>query len=99
MRKIVVTFQVITLLFLSQVFGHSIPRSADSSADESWNFTLTDSEGRSHTPAEWKDSKAIALLFIGADCPISNAYAPEINRTFSAFAGKHVAFYLVHSDP
>jgi len=99
MRRIVVTFQAITLLFLAQVFGRPIQLSAGNSSDGSWNFTLTDSEGRSHSPAEWKDSKAVALLFIGADCPISNAYAPEINRTFSTFAGKHVAFYLVHSDP
>ena len=38
------------------------------------------------------------LLFVTSDCPISNAYAPEIERTCAAFAPKGVACTLVYED-
>jgi hypothetical protein len=33
------------------------------------------------------------------DCPISNRYAPEIQRLADEFSAKRVPFYLVHVDP
>jgi hypothetical protein len=38
------------------------------------------------------------LLFVTSDCPIANAYAPEIQRLCSAFAPKGVACTLVYED-
>lgn len=38
------------------------------------------------------------LIFITADCPISNGYAPEINRLVVANADRGVAFTLVQVD-
>ncbi|MFO1496775.1 MAG: redoxin domain-containing protein [Verrucomicrobiota bacterium] len=40
--------------------------------------------------------KAVVLIFVRADCPISNRYAPEIRRLFQEFAGQGVSFWLVH---
>jgi peroxiredoxin len=62
-------------------------------------FSLTDSEGKTHSQREWQQSQAVVLLFVGAECPISNAFAPEINRISAAYGSKRVSFYLVHSDP
>lgn len=42
-------------------------------------------------------SKAVALIFVRTDCPISNRYAPEIERLYQAY-GKQVAFYAVYPD-
>lgn len=42
--------------------------------------------------------KAVVLLFIAADCPISNSYAPEIQRLTEAYTSREVALYLVHTD-
>lgn len=44
-------------------------------------------------------TKAVVLLFVARDCPISNAYAPEIKRLCDHYARAHVAFYLVYPDP
>src|SRR5262249_38688129 len=33
------------------------------------------------------------------DCPISNAYAPEIKRICANYAPKKVATFIVHADP
>jgi thiol-disulfide isomerase/thioredoxin len=43
--------------------------------------------------------KAVVLLFIARDCPISNAYAPEIGRICARYTAQKVAFYLVYPDP
>ena len=43
--------------------------------------------------------KAVVLLFIARDCPISNAYAPEIKRLIARYTPQKVAFYLVYPDP
>ena len=40
--------------------------------------------------------KATALIFIARDCPISNAYAPELARIYRDFAPRGVAFRFVY---
>src|SRR5207249_2634589 len=62
------------------------------------HFSLPDTEGRNHTVEEWQQTRAVVLFFIAAECPVSNRYAPEINRLVADFASQHVAFYAVHSD-
>jgi thiol-disulfide isomerase/thioredoxin len=42
--------------------------------------------------------KAIVLLFVGYDCPISNAYSPEILRICKEYTPKNVAFCVVYAD-
>jgi hypothetical protein len=38
-------------------------------------------------------------VFIMPDCPISNAYAPEIKSICTDYQAKKIAFYVVHADP
>jgi hypothetical protein len=45
------------------------------------------------------DGKASVLFFITSDCPISNSYAPEIQRICSDYAPKKVSCDLVYVDP
>ncbi len=44
-------------------------------------------------------TKAIVFLFTSTDCPISNRYAPEVQRVVSEFVGKGVVFKLVYPNP
>jgi hypothetical protein len=44
-------------------------------------------------------NKATVLVFISAECPISNRYAPDIQRLYKAFAPKGVRFWLVYPNP
>src|SRR4051812_38695473 len=41
---------------------------------------------------------ANVLLFVGTDCPISNGYAPEIQRVCAAAAARGVRCLLVYED-
>lgn len=45
------------------------------------------------------DQKAACLLFVGADCPIANANAPEVGRLVAEFSPKGVAFAVVYAVP
>jgi peroxiredoxin len=61
-------------------------------------FSLSDTSGRSHSPDEWTAKRAIVLLFMGTDCPLSNNYVPELNRMYALYAPRGVAFYAVQGD-
>jgi hypothetical protein len=60
---------------------------------------FTDTAGRVQMPLSQPDRKATVLFFVLPDCPISNAYAPEIRRICDDFEKKKVAAFLVHADP
>ena len=44
-------------------------------------------------------ARATVYLFVAADCPISNAYAPEMARIEEAYRERGVAFFAVYTDP
>jgi hypothetical protein len=46
-----------------------------------------------------ESSKAIVFLFTSVDCPISNRYAPVVQRLYQTFAAQGVAFWLVYPNP
>jgi peroxiredoxin len=61
-------------------------------------FSFTDTSGQLHTRAEWKDKRAIVLLFLTTDCPLSNGYVPELNRIKDTYSSRGVAFYAIQGD-
>jgi hypothetical protein len=44
-------------------------------------------------------ARAKVLLFVRTDCPITNRYAPELQRIASEFTSKGVEFWLIYPDP
>jgi len=63
------------------------------------DFALADVKGTLHTSAEWAGRQAVVLFFLGTECPVSNAFAPEMKRLAETYGPKGVAFYGVHPDP
>jgi AhpC/TSA family len=43
--------------------------------------------------------KALVLLFVRSDCPISNRYAPEIRRLYEKYSSKGIEFRLIYPEP
>jgi len=62
------------------------------------SLTVQDINGVPRSPLH-PDGKASVLFFITSDCPISNSYAPEIQRICSEYAPRQVACSLVYVDP
>lgn len=65
----------------------------------SGDAAVRDVNGRAHAPFVLGDKKAAVLLFVMPDCPVSNAYGPEIKRIVADYEAKKVAVFLVHADP
>ena len=63
-------------------------------------FSLSDAQGKSCTSAKRVAGgcKAVVLLFLSTECPISNGYAPEMARLAKEFGSRGVMFYGVHCD-
>jgi mono/diheme cytochrome c family protein/peroxiredoxin len=61
-------------------------------------FSLRDAAGATHTTAEWAKAKAVVLFFVTTDCPLSNGYAPEMNRFEETYTPRGVRFYAVQGD-
>lgn len=60
--------------------------------------TLVDLDGRPVDPFGG-EARATVLAFIEADCPISNRYAPELNRLHAEYTGRGVRLWLVYPGP
>jgi hypothetical protein len=58
---------------------------------------FSDLNGFVHRPMESGDKVGSVLVFFWHDCPISNSYAPEINRICASYT--NFAFYIVQVDP
>jgi thiol-disulfide isomerase/thioredoxin len=43
--------------------------------------------------------KAVVLLFIRSDCPISNRYAPELEKLYKRYFPSGIEFLLVYPEP
>ncbi|NNE90954.1 MAG: redoxin domain-containing protein [Verrucomicrobiales bacterium] len=75
--------------FLLPVFGFA--------GEKTPEFTTL--SGKKIAPLSHADDTVAVVIFITVDCPVANAYAPEINRLHQAFADKPVRITLVHVDP
>jgi peroxiredoxin len=71
--------------------GQSAP--ADAKA-----IRFTDVNGTAQTPLAPERKKASLLLFLLPDCPVCNAYAPEIKRICTEYESKGLASFVVHPD-
>ncbi|HWE04128.1 MAG TPA: redoxin domain-containing protein [Tepidisphaeraceae bacterium] len=90
---------VIFILLLSWVAATSMGAAPGKPPDtQPAPLAVSDLNGVIRHPMEAGESKAAVLLFIAVDCPISNGYAPEINRICKEYEAQGVAFYLVYPD-
>ncbi len=62
------------------------------------NFSLPDTKGKSHSLSEFSGSKAIVLMFISTECPVSNAYNDRMVQLVKDYAGKGVTFIGINSN-
>ena len=59
---------------------------------------LVDIDGVIHQPLNNPEVRAIVLVFILPDCPISNSYLPELNRIHAEFGPRGVRLFAIHVD-
>ncbi len=62
------------------------------------NFTLNDYNGKSHSLKDFKDSKAIVVMFIATRCPVSNAYNKRMENIYNEFKDKGISFIGINAN-
>lgn len=60
---------------------------------------LRDLPGNAVSLATLAAGKVRVFIFTRRDCPVSNAYAPEVARLVADYRSKGAAFWLVYPDP
>lgn len=62
------------------------------------NFNLKDYLGNEHSLSDYKDSKAIVIIFIATRCPVSNAYNTRMEKLFEDYKDKNISFLGINSN-
>lgn len=62
------------------------------------NFSLPDINGKTHSLTDYKSSKAIVLMFISTECPVSNAYNSRMATIAKDYTSKGITFLGINSN-
>src|SRR3954470_1799770 len=71
---------------------------ADERAKPTVGFRLQDHRGAWHTLDEARDRKVVVLAFLGAECPLAEAYAPRLAEIARDFEKRGVGFFGVDAN-
>jgi peroxiredoxin len=100
MAKIRFTYLLVGVLgLLCSVLGQSAEAPPANLGKKVANFTLTDPRDQSKVSlSDFKDRKAVVVIFTGTDCPISNAFLPRLAMLSKEYAPKGVQFLAINAN-
>ena len=84
----------ITILFLLIIAANI----SDAVPDKIENFKLKDYNGEEHQLTDFKNSRAIVVMFIATQCPVSNAYNKRMEQLYKDYKEKGIAFVGINSN-
>src|SRR5262245_13769151 len=61
-------------------------------------FTLKDTNGKGVSLADFRDKKAVVVVFVGTECPLVNLYLGRLAELNEEFSPKGVQFLAVNSN-
>ncbi len=84
---------------LPTIAGDSVPSSTGSKLGTKLaDFAAPDYYGKPHALADYRESEAIVLVFLGTECPLVRAYAPRLTEIAKTYADKKVTFLGINSN-
>ncbi|MCH7728183.1 MAG: redoxin domain-containing protein [Planctomycetes bacterium] len=106
------TFHTARLTFVLSLLGTCLLTSLAAMADEKDapdkkqmtigrhvpNFVLPDSAGKQIALADFNEAKFVVAVFMGTECPIGNAYVPNLIELQNRYADKGVQFIGINSN-
>ena len=95
----------LTLAMLFGIFGGTIPLRGDDKpmsataigAKVPDRSSLRDLRGNRRSLYGFKDNRALILVFLGSDCPISNLYVPRLLELEKKYRSKQVQFLAIYA--
>ena len=93
----------VCLLLLAAVMCFVAPRSGAADAENPIGkkiegFSLHDFRGKVHSLSDYQDSKAVAVAFIGVECPLAKLYGPRLEQLAAEFADQGVTILAIDSN-
>ncbi|OGU72822.1 MAG: hypothetical protein A2V93_06730 [Ignavibacteria bacterium RBG_16_34_14] len=101
LRKAAIILFFLVPLVVIAVFAFSntdINHNSESPKIKIENFTLTDIYNEKHSLSDYNDSKAILIIFIATQCPVSNAYNLRMVELYNSYEDKNIAVLGVNSN-
>ena len=90
---------VLAITLLHTKPSRTDPASVPAGAGKKINaFALKDTTGKTVALADFKDKKAVVVVFVGTECPINNAYMPRLAELHKEYAEKGVQFLALNSN-
>jgi peroxiredoxin len=62
------------------------------------DFTLNDFLGAKRSLDEWKDAKAVVVVFLGTECPLAKLYGAKLADLNTRYAGQDVQFVGINAN-
>ena len=62
------------------------------------DFSLKDYNGKDYSLSDFKDSKAIVVIFVATECPVSNAYNSRMESIYNDYKNKNVTLVGINSN-
>jgi peroxiredoxin len=93
---VIIPLSVIAVLAFSNNETNQNPESPIKIAVK--DFTLTDVYGKKHSLSDYNDSKAILVLFIATQCPVSNDYNSRMAELYKEYHEKDIAVLGINSN-
>jgi len=90
---------MVPLWLLSFALAASAAFASEQPSPKTASIRLKEVSGKWSEPLSADRAKAIVVIFVGIDCPISNSYAPKLRRLSQVFASRGVVLRLVYPNP
>jgi len=98
-KMFLISLPVRALVFLALIFFSGFSSNAtEATTSKIENFTLTDIYGNNHSLKDYSDSKAIVIIFIATQCPISNAYNTRMVDLYNNYHEKNITVLGINSN-
>jgi peroxiredoxin len=94
MRRIL--FIVFTAFILFNCGDHR--QAAAEELKKAENFTLNDLDGKAHSLEQYRDAKAIVLIWVSTQCPVSNDYNTRMAALYEQYKDKGIVFLGINSN-
>ncbi len=88
------TFVILPLLLIMA----TLVTAADNEMKPAVAFSLPGTDGETHSLNQYKDAKAVVVLFISTRCPVSNSFNKRMVQLASIYQDKGVVFIGINSN-
>ena len=94
-----ISLPLIALIFSTLIFYTGFSSGmTEAATSKIENFTLKDIYGNNHSLKDYGDSKAIVIIFIATQCPISNSYNTRMVDLYNKYHSKNIAMLGINSN-